>query len=150
MNTVPNIGPFLRKNSQEGASVRAGQKMPESYWVVGGEYTDTSFTKVAGNGEEERVGPFTSYAEARRQWAARSMAQVDNALVRYRIDKRGATQYWVVGGEYTDTSFRTIAMGGAERRVGPFPSYEEARKQWAALSMAGVDNCLLRYRIDQM
>jgi hypothetical protein len=124
--------------------------MPESYWVVGGEYTDTSFTKIAGNGEEQRVGPFASYDEARRQWAARSMASVDNALVRYRIDRRGATQYWVVGGEYTDTSFRRIVEGAAEKRVGPFTSYDEARKQWAAHSMAAVDNALVRYRIDQM
>jgi hypothetical protein len=151
MNTVPNIGPFLRKRARQDADQKvAGQKMPESYWVVGGEYTDTGFVKIAGGAEEKRVGPFHSYAEARRQWAALSMASVDNALVRYRIDRRGATQYWVIGGEYTDTSFRTIMGGGAERRVGPFSSYDEARKQWAALSMASVDNALVRYRIDQM
>ena len=124
--------------------------MPESYWVVGGEYTDTNFTRIAGNGEEQRIGPFASYDEARRQWAARSMASVDNALVRFRIDRRGATQYWVVGGEYTDTSFRRMVEGAAEKRVGPFESYDEARKQWAGLSMAQVDNALVRYRIDQM
>ena len=123
--------------------------MPESYWVVGGEYTDTSFTRIAGDGQEQRIGPFATYEEARKQWAARSMASVDNALVRYRIDKRGATEYWVVGGEYTDTSFNRIAEGAAERRVGPFASYEEARKHWAALSMSAVDNALVRYRIDQ-
>ena len=151
MNTVPNIGPFLRKRGRQGAAAERKERvMPESYWVVGGEYTDTSFARIAGGAEERRVGPFHSYAEARRQWAALSMASVDNALVRYRIDRRGATQYWVIGGEYIDTSFRTIIGGGAERRVGPFSSYEEARKQWAALSMASVDNALVRYRVDQM
>jgi hypothetical protein len=151
MNTVPNIGPFLRKNARQGGGQKVtGQKMPESYWVVGGEYTDTSFTRIASGAEERRVGPFHSYAEARREWAALSMAGVDNALVRFRIDKRGATQFWVVGGEYTDTSFRAIIGGGAERRVGPFSSYDEARNQWAALSMASVDNALVRFRIDQI
>jgi Domain of unknown function (DUF4170) len=151
MNMVPNISPFLRKNGGQGAAeVRTGQVMPESYWVVGGEYADTSFTKMASGAEERRVGPFESYAEARRQWAALSMSAVDNALVRYRIDRRGATQYWVIGGEYTDTSFRTLTDGAAEKRVGPFASYDEARKQWAALSMSAVDNALMRFRIDQM
>jgi hypothetical protein len=151
MNTVPNIGPFLRKRGRRGAEPeRAGQRMPESYWVIGGEYTDTGFTRIAGGGEERRVGPFPSYDEARRQWAALSMAAVDNALVRYRIDRRGATQYWVVGGEYTDTSFGRMVAGAAEKRVGPFTSYDEARRKWAALSMASVDNALVRYRIDQV
>ena len=75
---------------------------------------------------------------------------VYNALVRFRIDKRGATQYWVVGGEYADTSFRRLVEGAAEKRVGPFDSYDEARKQWAALSMAQVDNALVRFRIDKV
>ena len=150
MNTVPNIGPFLRGGKKAADIKSAGQtKMPETYWVVGGEYTDTSFTKIAGNGAEERVGPFTSYAEARRPWAGRSRAQVDHALGRYRIDRRGASQYWVIGGEYTDTSFRTIAQGGNENRIGPFASYDEAKRKWAALSMAAVDNALVRSRIDQ-
>ena len=151
MNTVPNIGPFLRRRGGRAVEPkRAGKSMPENFWVVGGEYADTSFTKMADGSAEHRAGPFANYDEARREWAARSMASVDNALVRYRIDRRGATQYWVVGGEYTDTSFHRIVEGGQEKRVGPFASYDEARRQWAALSMAAVDNALTRYRIDQM
>jgi len=30
----------------------------EEYWVVGGRYTDTTFSEIADGAEEERVGPF--------------------------------------------------------------------------------------------
>jgi hypothetical protein len=33
----------------------------------------------------ERLGPFPSYEEARKIWKARTMATIDNALVRYRV-----------------------------------------------------------------
>jgi len=55
------------------------------YWVVGGEYADTSFKRIAGGGKEERMGPFASYAAAKAEWQARSWACVDNAHARYRI-----------------------------------------------------------------
>jgi hypothetical protein len=33
----------------------------------------------------ERYGPFPSYDAARKEWKARTMATIDNALVRYRV-----------------------------------------------------------------
>ena len=57
-------------------------------------------------------------------------------------------QFWVVGGEYTDTRFRD-AIGGAEDWIGPFPNYEAARKRWAELAWSTVDDCNVRYRIEK-
>jgi Domain of unknown function (DUF4170) len=57
------------------------------YWVIGGEYADTAFKRIAGGGKEERIGPFETYAAAKAEWQARAWASVDNAHVRYRIVK---------------------------------------------------------------
>ena len=56
-----------------------------AYWVIGGEYRDPTFTVLAPGTQEERLGPFASYDEARKVWAARAWATVDNALMRFRI-----------------------------------------------------------------
>jgi uncharacterized protein YndB with AHSA1/START domain len=55
------------------------------YWVVGGEYTDTRFERLAPGTNEERHGPFDTYEQAHEVWQARARATVDNALVRFRI-----------------------------------------------------------------
>ncbi len=55
------------------------------YWVVGGEYTDTDFKVLAKGIELEEYGPFLTYEAARKEWQARNMAKIDNAMVRYRI-----------------------------------------------------------------
>jgi hypothetical protein len=55
------------------------------YWVIGGEYADTSFSKLAPGKAEERLGPFPSYGEAYKAWEARARATIDDAMVRYRI-----------------------------------------------------------------
>lgn len=56
-----------------------------TYWVIGGEYTDTSFRKMAPGAKEERLGPFKSYREAYQAWQTRARATIDDATVRYRI-----------------------------------------------------------------
>lgn len=55
------------------------------FWVVGGEFVDSRFEVLAPGRVPERLGPFASYAEARKAWQARTMATIDNALTRYRI-----------------------------------------------------------------
>ena len=55
------------------------------YWVIGGEYTDLSFTKLAAGTSEERHGPFATYKEAYEVWQSRARATVDDAMVRFRI-----------------------------------------------------------------
>lgn len=55
--------------------------------------------------------------------------------------------YWVVGGEYTDTRFATLAPGKREERIGPFASYDEAYAQWRARAVATIDDATIRFRI---
>ncbi len=121
------------------------------YWVVGGEYADTSFTTIVGGGAEQRIGPFPSHDAAKAEWQRLAWATVDNAHVRYRIEEEAGAQtlhYWVVGGTYTDTHFAQ-AVGG-ERWFGPFDSYEAAKAEWQRLAWASVDDALARYRIERL
>jgi hypothetical protein len=58
-------------------------------------------------------------------------------------------QYWVVGGEYTDTRFR-VPLGEGEQWIGPFGDYEVAREEWAKRAWRTVDECNTRYRIERI
>jgi len=121
------------------------------YWVVGGEYTDTSFRQIAGGGAESRFGPFAAEAEAEAEWSRHSWPAVDNCNIRFRIvEEAGEARhlnYWVVGGEYVDTGFHAIAGGGAETWIGPFTRLKDAEAEWSKRSWAAVDNCNVRFRI---
>ena len=122
------------------------------FWVIGAEYTDTSFAAIAGGRPETRLGPFAIYEEAKAEWAARAWASVDDAHVRWRIEEEGAedrSDYWVVGGEYSDTGFTRPAPGTEEQRHGPFGSYEEAKAEWARRAWATVDDAHTRFRIER-
>jgi len=121
-----------------------------AYWVIGGEYEDTSFTRIASGGREERLGPYDSLERAKTVWRAKSMASVDNCHVRFHIEKEGGTEFWVVGGSYKDTGFHATADGKPEERIGPFPSLNAARVAWRAKAMATVDDALARYRIESI
>lgn len=55
--------------------------------------------------------------------------------------------YWVIGGEYQDTSFRTPAKDRPLEQLGPFSTYKEAHAAWAGKAWATVDSCMFRYRI---
>lgn len=58
-------------------------------------------------------------------------------------------QFWVVGGEYTDTHFHD-SLGPGEEWIGPFQEYEEAKKAWAKKAWQSVDECYVRYRIERI
>jgi hypothetical protein len=58
--------------------------MSES-WAIGGECKDTGFDVLAPGVKLERYGPFASHEAVRKEWRARAMATVDNALIRYLI-----------------------------------------------------------------
>lgn len=60
---------------------------------------------------------------------------------------RETTEYWVVGGRYASTDFAEFAPGYAEERLGPFDSYEKAKKVWQEQAWKDVDNCHARYQI---
>jgi hypothetical protein len=123
------------------------------YWIVGAEYTDTSFKTVVGGGEEEWAGPFETHEEAESEWSRLSWQAVDNCHVRYRVVERagdgwrGTLRYWVVGGEYTDTSFQRIAGGGREEWFGPFETFEAAEAKWSRLASETAHLCHARYRV---
>jgi hypothetical protein len=121
-----------------------------SFWVVGGEYTDTSFAHLLGDSALERYGAFDSYAEARAVWRAKAMRTADASLYRYSIEEEDATAYWVVGASYTDTTFKETVGGVPEERQGPFPSYHEAFETWRARAMATVDDAHARFRIERV
>lgn len=122
----------------------------EQYYVVGGLYKDTSFTEMADGHKLARLGPFDNYDQAVAVWRAKAMETVDEAYAKFNIEKASHKQYYVVGGEYTDTDFKTIKGGGSEDKTGPFETREEAREAWKNKSMASVDNCYVRYRIDKL
>ncbi len=58
-------------------------------------------------------------------------------------------QYWVVGGEYTDTYFHE-ALDGNEEWIGPFGDYQTAKQEWAKRAWRTVDDCHARYRIERI
>jgi cobyrinic acid a,c-diamide synthase len=127
--------------------------MSSRYWVVGGEYTDTAFRQVVEGTTEERLGPYDTYKAAHDAWQSRAWATVDNAHKRYRIvEEAGAAvaphkRYWVVGGDYVDTGFRTLVAGTSEERHGPFETYKAAHDDWQARAWSTVDSATKRYRI---
>jgi len=120
----------------------------QKYYVVGGEYADTSFEKIMGDGEPEVHGPF-SERKAKEFWRDITGKTVDNAMVRYFLkaeEEINGKIYWVVGGEYADPSF-TIAAEGKEVEVyGPFEKWE-ALGFWRGITAKSVDDALVRYDI---
>ena len=57
--------------------------IPLFYYVIGGEYVDTTFT--AFKHKEERYGPFVNYEDAAEQWRVKSWQNVDSCHTRYQI-----------------------------------------------------------------
>ena len=58
------------------------------FWVIGGEYEDTRFHQAIG-GNEQWVGPFATYEAAQQEWSKRAWGTVDDAHIRYRIERIG-------------------------------------------------------------
>ncbi|MBC7906553.1 MAG: DUF4170 domain-containing protein [Rhodospirillaceae bacterium] len=120
--------------------------MAKKLYVVGGEYADTNFTQIAPGHKEERFGPFDE-REAHVCWRALTGKTVDNAMIRYFIrsdDEAVGEEWFVVGGEYANTEFETIASGKSLETFGPFPR-QEALNKWRELTGKTVDNAMVRY-----
>lgn len=118
------------------------------YFVVGGEYADTSFTQIATGKQEEVFGPF-SEKDAHDFWRGITGRTVDNAMVRYRIrpdEALAGKAYYVVGGEYANTTFTRIAEGKQIEIHGPF-TRPEALDYWRAITGKTVDCAMTRYDI---
>ena len=122
--------------------------MSGKFYVIGGEYADTSFAAIAPGQTEERFGPFEEQ-EARAVWRAMTSKSVDNALIRYRIRAESEMMgdvWFVAGGEYADTGFHKLAEGQTLETYGPLPR-QEALAVWRALTSKSVDNAMVRYNI---
>ena len=122
--------------------------MSGKFYVIGGEYADTSFAGIAPGQTEERFGPFDEQ-EARAVWRAMTSKSVDNALIRYRIRAEAEMMgdvWFVAGGEYADTDFHKLAEGQALETYGPF-GRPEALAVWRAMTSKSVDNAMVRYNI---
>jgi len=120
--------------------------MARTYYVVGGEYADTTFTTLAPGKVEESFGPFAE-REAHECWRALTSKTVDHAMVRYfiRAEADSAGDGWfVVGGEYTGTDFATIAPGRSLDVRGPFDR-AQALAIWREMTGRTVDSALTRY-----
>ncbi|HLY54739.1 MAG TPA: DUF4170 domain-containing protein [Stellaceae bacterium] len=65
----------------------------------------------------------------------------------YGMQTNGAAlrQFWVIGGEFKDTTFRTM-HGPADAR-GPFATYDEALRVWRARSEETRSDAYVRYTI---
>jgi len=121
--------------------------MARTYYVVGGEYADTTFTTLAPGQSEETFGPFEE-RQAHECWRALTGKTVDNAMVRYFIREAGPESgdegWYVVGGEYTGTDFTTIAAGCPPQVLGPFDR-QTALATWRDLTGRTVDSALTRF-----
>lgn len=122
----------------------------KQFYVVGGEFADTSFSRTIEGTEMETHGPFTE-KEAHDFWRNITGRTVDNAMVRYVVkaaDELGSGQYFVVGGEYADTSFTTITSGKELETYGPFDR-DQALNFWRGITSQTIDSCLHRYDIER-
>ena len=122
--------------------------MADNYYVIGGEYSDTTFKQIAEGKTEERHGPL-SEKDAHDLWRSLTGKTVDNALVRYRVKPAEEAQgdvWYVVGGEYASTEFVKIAPGCKLETYGPFPR-PEALAVWRSITSKSVDNAMSRYDI---
>jgi hypothetical protein len=56
------------------------------------------------------------------------------------------TQFWVIGGDYSDADF-TCVVDGTLQAFGPFGDYREAMGVWREQSMASRYKALTRFTI---
>ncbi|MFL2771461.1 MAG: DUF4170 domain-containing protein [Rhodospirillaceae bacterium] len=120
----------------------------QNFFVIGGEYADTSFEQLVDGKEKEVYGPF-SEREARDFWRSITGKTIDNAMIRYVLTSAediNAKIYWVFGGEYSDTSFTSLASGKELEMYGPFEKWE-ALGFWRGITSKSVDEALVRYDI---
>jgi hypothetical protein len=77
----PSAAYKIRGKKMEKAAMAKKQ-----FWIVGGEYTDMTFS-VLDDGKAERHGPFASYEEAYVKWNERARATIDICQARFRIER---------------------------------------------------------------
>ena len=122
--------------------------MAKVFYVVGGEYVDTTFQQLAPGQAEVKLGPFKE-REALDVWRGLTGRSVDNALIRYFVkhDVELVTGSWlVVGGEYADTTFKKLAAGAKLQVFGPFER-NTAMDKWRDMTGKTIDSAVTRFEI---
>jgi hypothetical protein len=61
------------------------------------------------------------------------------------LGRRSKVPYYVVGGRYADTTFRTLL--DPEPSLGPFSTHAEALEAWRARARATIDYATVRFQI---
>lgn len=59
------------------------------FWVIGGEYEDTAFTRLK-DGTQTLAGPFSRYDEALKDWRTRIEENKGDACLRFSIASEGS------------------------------------------------------------
>ena len=85
MATIDNALTRFKVVVGEGPSIAPAATKAKTWWVEGTEYADATFTGLAAGKTPERHGPFADYEAAKKVWQSRTMATIDNALIRYKI-----------------------------------------------------------------
>ena len=68
-------------------------------------------------------------------------------LKKQRATYLALPMWYVIGGEYIDTTFTTLK--DKEEKYGPFEDWQDACYVWRAKSWSNVDSCLTRYKIEE-
>ncbi len=55
-------------------------------------------------------------------------------------------RYWVIGGEYANTTFDQV-VEGTERILGPFGCPKEAHRAWETIAVETRSICLARFTV---
>ena len=79
------VGQGRMNSTMQQQNIETSRGAAARYWVVGGTYRSTQFDDPER--QEERFGPFGSYAEAFAEWSRLAWKTVDDAHARYRIEK---------------------------------------------------------------
>ena len=122
--------------------------MANSFYVVGGEYEDTTFQNLAAGQENVKLGPFDE-REALNVWRGLTGKSVDNALIRFFVvheTELASSKWLVVGGEYSDTGFQKLAKGAQLQVIGPFDR-NVAMNKWRELTGRTIDSAVTRFEI---
>jgi hypothetical protein len=71
----------------------------------------------------------------------------EDVLKRLHQESIMSKQFWVIGGEYADTSFEQLAVDGGATALGPYPSYDAALDAWRSVAVATRPVAHMRYTI---
>jgi len=120
-----------------------GGPKKRNHWVVGGEYADSAFTRLASGKELEVYGPF-EHGEALGFWRALASKTIDDALVRYDIRENyeGGAALSSPGVRVAMTVTKSVAIAASTAAVFKAVCENKARGPWSTNAIARSDTSL--------